>query len=103
LVFAQQSAASDPLRPRLAEQLADVSQVGLPELGIQSEWLAAACTAGLAMLHVEQIPTGGMLQTGASAARVLGRLTPGTPQNWRRLLKLLAEHLPTTMSLRSAM
>lgn len=103
LVFAQESAGSAMLRPLLAEQLADVTHVTVHELGVQPEMLSAACTAGLAMLHVEQIPTGGILQTGASAARVLGRLTPGTPHNWRRLLKLLAEHQPTTMSLRSAM
>jgi 1,6-anhydro-N-acetylmuramate kinase len=103
LVFAQESVGSEMLRPRLIEQLADVSHVTVKELGVQPDWLSAACTTGLAMLHVEQIPTGGILQTGASAARVLGRLTPGTPHNWRRLLKLLAEHQPTTMSLRSAM
>lgn len=103
LVFAQESADSEMLRPRLAEQLADVSHVTVQDLGVPPDWLSAACTAGLAMLHVEQIPAGGILQTGASAARVLGRLTPGTPHNWRRLLKLLAEHQPTTMSLRSAM
>jgi hypothetical protein len=102
-VFAQDSPDSHGLRPLLAERWADVSQNSVQELRLKPEWLSAATAATLAMLHVEQIPLGGTLQTGAAAARVAGRLTPGTPQNWRRLLKQMADNQPATMSLRSAM
>ena len=102
IVFARENFISEGIRPLLSEKLSDVLLTNTEDLGWPSVWLGAACSAALAMLHIEQVPTGGTLQTGSSAARVLGRLTPGTPANWRRLLKHLSDNQPTTMSLRSA-
>jgi len=101
-VFAQNNQEWLALRPYLADRLSDVSQIEVAQLGWEPKWLSAGCAAAMAMLHIEQIPSGGTLLTGSSAARVLGTLTPGTPANWRRLLHRLAENQPATMSLRSA-
>ena len=72
------------------------------ELGIAAELLDAASVAVLALLHLDQVSATHTLITGTAAPRVLGRLTPGTPQNWQRLLRQLASNVPATMSLRSA-
>jgi 1,6-anhydro-N-acetylmuramate kinase len=74
----------------------------LSDLGIPDDGFEAAAAAVLAMLHLDHVPANSMILTGAETPRVLGRLTPGSPQTWYRLLGHLAEHRPTTLSLRRA-
>jgi anhydro-N-acetylmuramic acid kinase len=71
-------------------------------LGISSEALPAACAALLAMLHLDQVPANLPLLTGATAPRVLGRLTPGNAHAWNRLLRDLAFARPLITPLRAA-
>lgn len=62
-----------------------------------------AAAAGLsALLHIDQAPSNPMGLTGATSPRVLGRLTPGSPARWQKLLAEMASHRPTMVSLRSA-
>jgi 1,6-anhydro-N-acetylmuramate kinase len=56
----------------------------------------------LALLHVDHVPANLPHLTGAQTPRVLGRLTPGAPFNWHRLLELMAQNKPSMMSLRRA-
>lgn len=59
-------------------------------IGIEATALPSACAAILAMLHIDQVPANYPMLTGASAPRVLGRLTPGSASAWHRLLRDLA-------------
>jgi anhydro-N-acetylmuramic acid kinase len=70
--------------------------------GIEEDWLPASTTAMLALLHLDQIPANLPELTGASAPRVLGRLTPGSPGAWRRLLLDMTSANPSTLALRRA-
>ncbi len=71
-------------------------------MGYSDDVLEGVCAALLALLHLEQVPANHPGTTGAQTPRVLGRLTPGSPQSWRRLVQHLATSLPQTMSLRNA-
>ena len=56
----------------------------------------------LAILHQDQTPACPTAISGARVPRVLGRLTPGSPQRWHRLLREMAAETPAVVSLRSA-
>ena len=71
-------------------------------VGISAEALPAASAALLAMLHLDQVPANLPLLTGATAPRVLGRLTPGNAHAWNRLLRDLAFARPLITPLRAA-
>lgn len=64
------------------------------ELGRSYETLPAACVAVLAWLHLAGIAANAPSITGASRPHVLGRLTPGSGPNWRRLLDEMAASEP---------
>lgn len=76
-------------------------QVG--DLGIPSEALGPAAVAVLAMFYVDQVPANHTALTGADVPRVLGRMTPGSPRNWQRLLHQMAGSPPAVRPLRSAL
>lgn len=75
----------------------------LSEVGIADETFDAASAAVLALLHLDQVPANPPAVTGADLCRVLGRLTPGSPQNWQRLLNELTGTTPAVRPLRSAL
>ena len=70
--------------------------------GLRSRNPRAASVAVLTVLHLDQVPASSTLTTGISAPRVLGRLTPGSPQAWQRLRNHLSDNRPAKISLRSA-
>lgn len=74
----------------------------IDELGFDDVSLTAGAAAALAMLHVDQVPANVRSVTGAEVARVLGRLTPGKPAAWHRLLGEMADNRPHLMPLRDA-
>ena len=86
----------------LAEQLPGVPLVTDAELGIPQNMRGAAVAAVLALWHLDQTPGCPTAITGARTPRVLGRLTPGAPQAWQRVLRELVGHQPAVVSLRSA-
>ena len=86
----------------LAEQLPGVPLVAEASLGIPQNMRGAAVAAVLALWHLDQTPGCPTAITGARTLRVLGRLTPGGPQAWQRLLQEMARHQPEVVSLRSA-
>ncbi len=72
------------------------------ECGIPVESFDAVCVAILTLLFADHIPSGIQTLTGAETARPLGRLTPGAPQNWSRLLEEISQAKPVLRNLRSA-
>ena len=54
------------------------------------------------MLYLDSIPANATAITGTETPRILGRLTPGSPQNWQRLLQLYTGSVPVVRPLRSA-
>ncbi|HEY1064856.1 MAG TPA: anhydro-N-acetylmuramic acid kinase [Pirellulales bacterium] len=71
--------------------------IGLPERSLD-----AASAAVLTALLFDQTPASLPRCTGAATPKLLGRLAPGSPQNWHRLCKMLGGN-DAWMSLRAAM
>ncbi len=90
------------LRREIFAQLADVEVLDVEALEVEEAAIEPAIAATLAYLHLKQVPATGTQISGIQSPRVLGRLTPGTPQAWQRLLKTLAGNLPARLPLRSA-
>ncbi len=74
----------------------------ISELGIPPESLDPACIATLALLYIDQVPANQTAVTRTDVPRLLGRLTPGSPQNWQRLLQTCAGSSTAVRPLRSA-
>lgn len=73
-----------------------------PLMGSSSNQINSVATAILGVLHVDQMPGNVPALTGAESQRILGRLTPGSPANWRQLIRSMADAQPPTMKLRDA-
>ncbi len=70
--------------------------------GIASEQMGAVVAAVLGLFHIDQMPANIPWLTGAESQRILGRLTPGRPSNWRQLLRSMADFHPAPMKLKDA-
>ena len=46
------------------------------------------------MLYLDSVPANATALTGVETPRILGRLTPGSPQNWQRLLQSYTGSVP---------
>jgi 1,6-anhydro-N-acetylmuramate kinase len=86
----------------LASRLTGCQLTRTIDEGLADAAIDPAAAALLALLHVDHTPANPMSLTGASSPRVLGRLTPGSPTRWHRLLSEMSAHRPAMMSLRSA-
>ncbi len=71
-------------------------------LGIAPDNLSAVLVAALGAMHVDQMPANLPWLTGGETPRILGRLTPGSPKQWRMLLREMADYHPAAMRLRDA-
>jgi len=91
----------DDLQLEIEQQMPDV-ETGALTLGTHNatfppRYLHAAAAAVLATLHIDQAPANLPENAGDATPRVLGRLTPGSPVHWRRILRMMAQHdLPAT-------
>ncbi len=56
----------------------------------------------LGILHVDQMQANVPWITGADQQRILGKLTPGSPSNWRQLVRDMSDFRPPAMKLRDA-
>lgn len=72
------------------------------ELDAPDEALESAAVALLALLAIDQVPANPTAITGTEVPRILGRWTPGSPQQWQRLLSTIADAEPAARPLRSA-
>ena len=87
----------------IGTRLPGVSVARIGESGIPSAALGPATVAVLAMLFVNQTPANSTAISGTEVARVLGRLTPGSPLSWRQLLQCLAGRRAAPRTLRSSL
>jgi anhydro-N-acetylmuramic acid kinase len=83
-------------------RLTAVPLLPIAQTAVTSEALGPASVALLAMLYLDSIPGNLPAITGAETPRILGRLTPGSPQNWQRFLQSYAGAAPAVRPLRSA-
>ena len=90
------------LLQEIAVRLPNVPIVRMSSFGATGEALGPACVALLALFHLDEVPANHSAVTGTEAPRVLGRLTPGSPQSWKRLLAELAGTAPSVRPLRAA-
>jgi anhydro-N-acetylmuramic acid kinase len=87
----------------LTARLSRYSLQRIEQLGGQSDVVPAAVAATLAVLHFDQVPANVAGLTGAETPRVLGNLTPGSPQAWQRLLASCASGGHSIRPLRAAL
>ncbi len=102
----KKAALQKTLRQRLKERAAagqahDQDQTPA-SLGINDDTLAGTVAAMLGILHIDQMQANLPWLTGATDQRVLGRLTPGTPSNWRLLVREMSDFRPPAMKLKDA-
>jgi len=74
----------------LEQQLAGTILEKTDALGVAAEFRRALAFAVLAALTVDGVPASVPSVTGASGARLLGSVTPGSPANWARCLAWMA-------------
>jgi anhydro-N-acetylmuramic acid kinase len=65
--------------------------------------LEPACIGVLALLYMDQIPASHTAISQTETPRLLGRLTPGSPKTWKKMLETCAANSPAMRPLRSAM
>ncbi len=70
--------------------------------GIDHDDLESVAAALLGLFNIDQMPANIPWLTGASCQRILGRLTPGRPSNWRQLVRVMADFQPAPMKLKDA-
>ena len=74
----------------------------LDSLGVDDDSISATIAGLLGILHIDQMQGNLPWLTGAADQRVLGRLTPGTPSNWRQLVREMSDFSPPAMKLKDA-
>ena len=66
------------------------------------EDLQPVVAAVLGLLHIDQMPANVPWLSGANCQRILGRVNPGRPSNWRQLIRAMADFQPAPMKLKDA-
>ena len=93
------------LKGMLTKQ-SETGRIALPKelgsLGVDDDSISATISGLLGILHVDQMQGNLPWLTGATDQRVLGRLTPGTPSNWRQLVREMSDFSPPAMKLKDA-
>ncbi|MDR3108582.1 MAG: anhydro-N-acetylmuramic acid kinase [Planctomycetaceae bacterium] len=90
------------LLSRLTTLLDNRPLIPISRLGIASDTFDALCTAILGVMFVDQIPANLPQLTGSETSVALGRITPGTPLQWQRLIQSMSAAKPVSRNLRSA-
>jgi anhydro-N-acetylmuramic acid kinase len=86
----------------IVARLPDIPMLRTERFGPSGEALGPACIALLALFYIDQVPANSSPVTGTEVPRVLGRLTPGCSQGWKRLLAELASGSRLPHSMRAA-
>lgn len=87
---------------RLSKRLPNVEVVAAGRTGAAHDQIDAVVAAILGLLYIDQMPANVPWVTGAEGQRILGRLTPGRPANWRQLVRVMADFHPAPMKLKDA-
>ncbi len=91
------------LLSQLVKNLNGWSHKPIKDCGVPVDAFDAVCVAILTLFFADQIPAAIPGITGAETARSLGRITPGSPQNWARMLDEILQAKAQSRPLRSAM
>ncbi len=83
-------------------QMLDADWVDPADAHYDPEFLRAASAAMAGLMHLDQMPLTIPWLSGAELPRMLGRLTPGSPANWRRVIMEMGDCRPPVMKLREA-
>ena len=86
----------------IGDRLPGLSTIHVQELGVPDGILSAASIAVLVLCHIDQMPAAPKAANGAEPTCVLGRLTPGSPPNWQRLLREMTAAAAIDRPLRKA-
>ncbi len=86
----------------IAGRLPQVPLVRTSDLGLEEKGLEAGYAALLGLMCLDQVPCNIPSVTGAKKPLVLGRITPGTPQSWIRLIAQVLQWMSEAHSLRRA-
>ena len=85
--------------------LSEINQViGMPwldasEINYSAGFSRSATGAMMGLMHIDQMPVTIPWISGCETPRVLGRLTPGNPGNWRRVIMEMGDCRPPVMKL----
>ncbi len=82
--------------------LASSASSNLPDSVEASSNHESLVAALLGLLHIDQIPANLPSLTGANQQRILGRISPGRPHQWRQLVREMADFQPPALKLRDA-
>jgi anhydro-N-acetylmuramic acid kinase len=88
----------------LLQEIARTTQlplVRIGELDIPDDALGPAVIAVLALLYLDQVPANQTAIAKTEIPRPLGRFTPGSPQDWQRLLETTPGSSPRLKPVRS--
>lgn len=102
IIVLGRGARREKLVQQIAEKFPDVTVTTDVQRGWISGAVGASIAAIFATLHVDQVSGNLPDLTGSSAARVLGRITPGNPGNWRGVLAQMELAARQTVPLREA-
>lgn len=95
-----------PLRAMLQIELKQIFSNQLvrdsESLGVAASQVDSVAAGLLGLLHIDQMPANIPWLTKADSQRILGRLTPGRPSNYRQLLRTMADFHPAPMKLKDA-
>ena len=87
---------------QITERLPEVQTTSIDDHGFANTPWQSVAAAILGALHIDQKPANSPTLTGAESPRVLGRITPGAPSNWHRVLEDMSVTLLEKKTLRSA-
>jgi len=100
-VLAGAQGANGLLLQKLAAILGELEVVRAQDI-VAGECFDPVAAAMLGQLYIDQAPANLPLLTGAETHRVLGRVTPGSPANWRKILQEMKRSEPATITLKRA-
>ena len=80
----------------------DVDWLNGESMNYEPIYLSSATAAILGLMHIDQMPVTLPWISGCDHPRILGRLTPGNPGNWRRVIMEMGDCRPPVMKLREA-
>jgi 1,6-anhydro-N-acetylmuramate kinase len=90
------------LLPPLQSALSSERIVTQTPESIDQNNVCGMIAALMGVMHVDQVQANIPAITGARQQRILGRLTPGSPSNWRQLVRDMSDYRPPAMKLRDA-
>lgn len=84
------------------KQKFQVAWLDCQPMNYDASYLRASTAAICGLMHVDQMPITIPWISGSEMPRVLGRLTPGSPAHWRRVIMDMGDCRPPVMKLREA-